>query len=86
MSNSTRPEASQADNVRDAVAWLEATIHGDRTGKVAIAENCDPVGLVDALTGMYLGLAALTMHPLDWDAFFTHIRAAIAGNFSEDTE
>ena len=53
------------DNVRDALAWTRATIVGDKAGRDAIARNCDPVGMVDAITALYVGvLVRVTIDPV----------------------
>ncbi len=49
------PEAS-ADAIRDALAWCEALIHNDADARGAIAVNCDPVEMIDALAMMHLSL------------------------------
>lgn len=45
---------------RDAVGWLYAALHRDAENKNALAMVCDPAGLIDALTDMLLGLAAIS--------------------------
>jgi len=71
------PEAS-ADGIRDALAWLEATIHNDADARGAIAVNCDPVAMLDALTMMHLSLLS-EVYPDAAAVFalFAHVRARI---------
>lgn len=45
---------------RDAVGWLYAALRQDWEGRNELAKMCDPPGLVDALTDMLLGLAAIS--------------------------
>lgn len=47
---------------RDAVGWLYAAAREDHEGRMELAKMCDPCGLVDALTDMLLGLAAISTH------------------------
>lgn len=51
------------DSVRDAVAYLLASLQGDDAGRGAIVANCDPVELIDALTVMHLR-ALVALHLL----------------------
>ena len=48
------------DDFRDAVGWLIVSHQQDTASKVALANMCDPVGLVDALTAMMLGLVNIS--------------------------
>lgn len=53
---SMTPTAPTDQDCANAVAWLYATLNQDWAGRNALAAEVDPVGLVDALTGMYLVL------------------------------
>lgn len=56
-----------ADNYRDAVAFIRATYQRDVAGREAIARNCDPAGMVDAITMLYLGmLTSVQTEPLEY--------------------
>lgn len=48
------------DDYRDAVGWLYATHRQDKDSRDALAMACDPVGMVDALSHLLLGLAAIS--------------------------
>ena len=54
------PTSEIRDDCLDALAWLQVHLEGDDDGRTVIAKNCDPVALVDILTGMHLGLINLT--------------------------
>lgn len=54
------PAEPTRENFRDALGWLYAALHGDDQGRIALALSVDPVGLVDALTYMYLSLTIST--------------------------
>lgn len=47
---------TSADGLRDAAAWLQAVAADDKEGFNAVATNCDPIELVDALTAAFLWL------------------------------
>lgn len=47
---------------RDAIGWLYAHLRADWDARNALANIVEPVGLVDALTDMLLGLAAISTH------------------------
>lgn len=44
---------------RDALGWLRLTMQQDWEARGQLAMLCDPVGLVDALTDLLLGMAAV---------------------------
>ncbi|BBY61156.1 hypothetical protein [Mycolicibacterium sarraceniae] len=44
----------RSEGMRDAAAWLQANKNSDTKGRHAIAVNCDPTQLVDALTDTLL--------------------------------
>lgn len=48
------------DDYRDALGWLYATHREDDEGRMVIASDCDPPGLLDALTMLLLGLARVS--------------------------
>ena len=47
------------DDFRDAIGWMYAVFNRDRGAKSALAVECDPAGLVEALATMYGGLIML---------------------------
>ena len=74
------------DDHLDAIAWLDVHISGDPDGKRAIARNCDPVALVEILTGMHLGLINITTrgHPqMYMDALRETLDAQLADEAGE---
>lgn len=60
------------DDYHNALAWLTATYNEDHEGRNALAATLDPVGLVDAMTAMLLGLARVSTggHP---GAYLDHL-------------
>lgn len=58
---------------RDALAWLYAALRRDQEGRSAIANHCSPTGLVDALTDLHLGLAAVATHQ-EPEAYLNYLR------------
>lgn len=56
---SMTPTTPTEEHFADAVAWLYATHGRDWEGRNALAREVDPVGLVEALTAMYLNLGSL---------------------------
>ncbi len=53
MTTSTR------DSTADALAFIKATYLGDGNGRAAVARNCDPVGMVDAMAAIVCSLLVL---------------------------
>lgn len=67
----TRP--LDPDSVRDACAFLRATLTNDAEARAAIAKACDPSGMVDAICFMHLRLL-VQVHP-DPAAHLESVRA-----------
>ena len=44
------------DDAVDAIAYTVASLQGDDTGRAVIAGNCDPVGMVDAMSALVVAL------------------------------
>ncbi|KNA89675.1 hypothetical protein RND64_12295 [Gordonia sp. w5E2] len=63
-----QPRRLDTDDMRDALAYMRATVLGDTAGRMAIATNCDPAHMLDCLTAYALGLAeqAVEGGPLAW--------------------
>ncbi len=78
-----RPAQSDADNARDAVALVEACIAGDLEAKTAILGNCDPVGILEAVIRMTIGLLITTMTAADVVRYLDQLRAGIPHAFGE---
>ena len=63
-----QPRRLDTDDMRDALAYMRATVLGDTAGRMAIAQNCDAPRMLDCLTASALGLAeqAVEGGPLAW--------------------
>jgi hypothetical protein len=63
-----QPRRLDTDDMRDALAYMRATVLGDTTGRMAIAQNCDAPRMLDCLAAYALGLAeqAVDGGPLAW--------------------
>lgn len=61
------------DSVRDACAFLRATLEQDYAGRTAVAKACDPSEMVDALVFLHLRLL-VQVHP-DPEAHLESVRA-----------
>lgn len=53
MTTSTR------DSTADALAFIKATYLGDGNGRAAVARNCDPVQMVDAMAAIVCSVLVL---------------------------
>lgn len=72
----TRAELyAAADDYRDAIAFVRSHHTGDGQARMAIARNCDPVGMVDALCVLFLA----HMHVSDTDPtrYLDHLLAQL---------
>lgn len=63
-----QPRRLDTDDMRDALAYMRATVLGDTAGRMAIAQNCDAPRMLDCLAAYALGLAeqAVDGGPLAW--------------------
>jgi len=56
----TNPSDSERVVIRadaaDAIAYTIASLQGDDHGRAVIAGNCDPVGMVDAMSALVVAL------------------------------
>lgn len=74
---------------RDAIGWLYAHARGDWEARDALASMTNPVGLVDALTTMLLGLARISTNDEPFmylDYLRDNIEELCAAAGIEDTE
>lgn len=62
------------EGLRDAAAWLQATAANDAAGRRAIALNCDPTQLMDAMTDIVLWL--VREQGLDFAHFLEVLRSS----------
>jgi hypothetical protein len=71
--NQNKPNP-RIEGMRDAAAWLQATKASDTEGRNAIAMNCDPVELNDALTETILWI--VRVQGIDFEHLLEQMREA----------
>lgn len=64
----------RSEGMRDAAAWLHASKNGDTEGRNAVALNCDPTQLVDALTDTLLWI--VDQQDIDFEHLLQLMRSA----------
>lgn len=64
------------DDFRDAIAWLQVNYEGDHAARDELAQQVNVVGMVDALTAMFLGLVSISTNG-EPQLYIDHMRANI---------